>query len=374
MKEKDSKKLTRTVDRTYVRTLCHNRTPPGAARTPGKEGLSASAMLEPAQQVKGGALTEQETMRAMAIDEFGGPEKIQAMERPKPVFSPDSVLIKTAAAGVNPVDTKIREGRQMSRYPHHFPLILGWDVAGIVEAVGDAVTGFFPGDRVCAYARKSCVEWGTYAEWVSVAEEAVAPAPEAADLVSAAALPLAGLTAWQALDALDVQPGQKVLVHGGSGGVGTYMLQLLREREVEVMATSGPAGHEHIRLLGATPIDRHSDVAEQVRAIAPEGVERIADLGGPRAVEATLAVLKDGGRVVSILVPPPLTSEDTERGVTGGYIFVRPYGHQLKELVSRVDAGTLIVHVDRTFPLEEAAEAHRALQAGGVRGKIALVL
>jgi NADPH:quinone reductase-like Zn-dependent oxidoreductase len=319
-------------------------------------------------------VTEGETMGAMAITEFGGPEKIQAMDLPKPVYAPDSVLIKTAAAGVNPVDWKIREGRQMSRYPHHFPLILGWDVAGIVEEVGDAVTRIFPGDRVCAYARKSCVEWGTYAEWVSVAEEAVAPAPEAADLVSAAALPLAGLTAWQALQALDVESGHKVLVHGGSGGVGTFMLQLLRERGAEALATSGPAGHEHIRLLGAAPIDRHSDVADQVRAIAPEGVDRIADLAGPHAVEATLPVLKDGGKVVSILRPPPLSSEDEERGVRAGYIFVRPYGDQLRELVAKVDAGTLIVHVDRTFPLEEAAAAHRALQAGGLRGKIALVV
>jgi NADPH:quinone reductase-like Zn-dependent oxidoreductase len=310
----------------------------------------------------------------MAIEEFGGPEKIQAMELPKPVLGPDCVLIKTAAAGVNPVDWKVREGRQMSRYPHHFPLILGWDVAGVVEEVGAAVTRFLPGDRVCAYARKSCVEWGTYAEWVSVAEEAVAPAPNSTDLVSAAALPLAGLTAWQALESLDVQPGQKVLVHGGSGGVGTYMLQMLREREVEVIATSRPPSHEHIRLLGATPIDRHSDVAAEVQAIAPEGVDRIADFAGPHAVEATLSVLKDGGRVVSILVSPTLTPEDEERGVTAGYIFVRPYGDQLTELVRRVEAGTLTVHVDKTFPLDEAAEAHRALQAGGIRGKIALVV
>jgi NADPH:quinone reductase-like Zn-dependent oxidoreductase len=149
---------------------------------------------------------------------------------------------------------------------------------------------------------------------------------------------------------------------------------MLREREVEVIATSRPPSHEHIRLLGATPIDRHSDVAAEVRAIAPEGVDRIADLAGPHAVEATFSVLKDGGRVVSILVPPTLTPEDEERGVTAGYIFVRPYGDQLTELVSRVEAGTLTVHVDKTFPLEEAAEAHRALQAGGIRGKIALVV
>jgi NADPH:quinone reductase-like Zn-dependent oxidoreductase len=313
-------------------------------------------------------------MRAMAIEEFGGPEKIQLMDLPKPVFGPDHVLIKVAAAGVNPVDTKIRIGRQTSRYPHHFPLILGWDVAGVVEDVGAAVTRFAPGDQVCAYARKSCVEWGTYAEWVSVAEEAVAAAPASTDLVAAAALPLAGLTAWQALAKVPLSPGQKVLVHGGWGGVGSYALQLLRDRLVDVIATSGPAGLEYMRSLSATPVDRHSDVVEQVRTLAPEGVDVMVDLAGPQAVEATVELVKDGGEVVSILVPPPLTDEAKQRGVTGSYVFVRTYGDQLAELVRLVDDGKLQINLHRTFRLEEASEAHRTLEAGGLRGKIVLTL
>src|SRR5687768_9582063 len=116
-------------------------------------------------------------MKAAAITEFGGPEVIKVMDLPMPLVGPDIVLIKTAAAGVNPADYKIREGRMTERYPHHFPIILGWDVAGVVEAVGAGVTAFKPGDRVCAYARKFCVEHGTYAEYVAVVEESVAPAP-----------------------------------------------------------------------------------------------------------------------------------------------------------------------------------------------------
>jgi NADPH:quinone reductase-like Zn-dependent oxidoreductase len=313
-------------------------------------------------------------MRAAAIEEFGGPDKIKLMDLPKPVFGPDYILIRAAAAGVNPVDWKIREGRQMSRYPHHFPLILGWDVAGVVEDVGIAVTSFQPGDRVTAYARKSCVEWGTYAEWVTVAEEAAAIAPTSVDLSHAAALPLSALTAWQLIEALQVKQGQRVLVHGGSGGVGSYVLQLLKDLGVVVLATSGPNGQAFMRALGAIPLDRHSDVAEQVRSIAPEGVDAIADLAGPTAVEATLPVLKDGGRIVSILLPPPIGDEEKKRGVTGRYIFVRPYGDQLEQLVDRVDAGILTIHVDRTYPLEQAAEAHQALQGGGIRGKIALIV
>jgi NADPH:quinone reductase-like Zn-dependent oxidoreductase len=313
-------------------------------------------------------------MRAAAIEEFGGPDKINLMDLPKPVFGPDCVLIRVAAAGVNPIDWKTREGRQTSRYPHHFPLILGYDVAGVVEEVGLAVTRFRPGDRVCANSRKSCVEWGTYAEWVSVAEEQVAIAPTLVDLTHAAALPLAALTAWQLVDALHVQQGERVLVHGGSGGVGSYVLQLLKEIGVGVLATSGPKGQEFMRELGAVPLDRHSDVLEEMRSVVPEGVEAIADLAGPEAVKPTLSVLKDGGRIVSILRPPPIEDEEKKRGVTGRYIFVRPYGDQLEELVKRVDSGVLTIHLDRTYPLEEAAESHKALQSGGIRGKIALVV
>jgi len=313
-------------------------------------------------------------MRAAAIEEFGGPERIKVMDLPKPVLGPDHILIRTAAAGMNPVDWKVREGRQMSRYPHHFPLILGWDVAGVVEEVGDAVTSFQPGDRVAAYARKSCVEWGTYAEWVTVAEEAAAIAPTSVDLVHAAALPLAALTALQTVDALGIQHDQRVLVHGASGGVGSYIVQLLKERGAEVLGTGSPSGRDFLRSLGAIPIDRHGDVAEQVRAVVPEGVDAIADLAGPDVVKASIEVLKDGGRVVSILKPPPIGDEEKKKGIAGRYVFVRPYGHQLKELVKRVDAGILTIHLDRTYPLEEAAEAHKALQAGGIRAKIALVV
>ncbi|MEX2551578.1 MAG: NADP-dependent oxidoreductase [Actinomycetota bacterium] len=313
-------------------------------------------------------------MRAAAIEEFGGPDKIKVMDLPKPVFGPDCVLIKVAAAGVNPIDWKTREGRQTSRYPHHFPLILGFDAAGVVETVGAAVTKFRPGDAVIAYARKSCVEWGTYAEWVAVAEEAVAIAPGSVDLVHAAALPLSALTARQIVDALQVKRGERVLVHGGSGGVGTYVLQLLKELGVEVLATSGPMGQSHIQGLGAIPLDRHSDVAEQVRSVASEGVDAIADLAGADAVQPTLPILKDGGRIVSILLPPPIGDEETGRGVTGRYVFVRPYGDQLADLVKKVDSGLLTIHLERTYPLEQATESHKALQGGGIRGKIALIV
>jgi NADPH:quinone reductase-like Zn-dependent oxidoreductase len=316
-------------------------------------------------------------MRAMAIEEFGGPERIRLMELPRPVLGPDYVLIRVAAAGVNPVDWKVREGNLANRFPHHFPLILGWDVAGTVEEVGPAVKNFSPGDEVVAYARKSCVELGTYAEYVTVQEDWVARAPAEVGAPAAAALPLAGLTAWQsAVGALEAKSGERVLVHGGSGGVGSFAVQILVGLGADVLATASPENHEFLRTLGAQPIDRHGDLAEQVRSIASEGVDAVLDIaGGPPAVEASLPLLRDGGRVTSIQKPPSLDDHDRARGLWARYVFVRPSGVELAELVRRVDSGELVIHLDRTYPLHQAAEAQEMLRGtGSVRGKISLIV
>lgn len=314
-------------------------------------------------------------MKAAAITEFGGPETIRLMDLPQPLVGPDIVLIRAAGAGLNPADYKIREGRMINRYPHHFPLVLGWDVAGVVEAVGPAVTSFQPGDRVCAYARKFCVQHGTYAEYVAVVEESVAPAPRSVDLVRAAALPLASLTALQIIHSLEVVSGENVLIHGGSGGVGSFAVQLLAGMGVRVLATGSPQSHDFLESLGAVAIDRHGDVVRQVQGVAPEGVDVVMDLaGGPQVVRASLPVTRDGGRVGSILGPVVLGDDDAARGLRARYVFVRPYGGQLADLVARVDDGSLSIHLHATFSLEQAAEAQRALEAGGIRGKLALTI
>lgn len=312
-------------------------------------------------------------MQAAVLDAFGEPETLRFADVERPLVGPDQVLVKTRAAGVNPVDLKTIRGRLAQRYPHHFPLTPGWDVAGTVEAAGPAVTRFVPGDRVVAYARKSCIEHGTYAEYVSVPEESVTKAPESVDLATAAALPLAALTALQAIQSVNVSSGETVLVHGGSGGVGSFAVQLLKDMEVDVLATSGPASHEFLRSLGAEAVDRKGDVAAQVRSIRPAGVDVALDLaGGPEAVELSLPLLRDGGRIASLLTVPEIPEGDASRGVWGRYTFVRPYGDQLAELVARVDSQRLEIHVHRAFELQEAAEALRTLEAGGLRGKLIL--
>ena len=314
-------------------------------------------------------------MKAAAISEFGPPENIQLMDLPEPLVGPDIIVVRAAAAGVNPADWKIRQGRMTNRYPHHFPLILGWDVAGVVEAVGPAVTSFQPGDAVCAYARKFCIGYGCYAELVAVVEESVAHAPTSVDLVAAAVLPLASLTAAQTIHALEVLSAETVLVHGGSGGVGSFAVQLLADMGARVLATGRPESFDHLESMGAVPIDRTGDFVRQVQGIAPEGVDAVLDVaGGQEAIRASLPVAREGARFCSILGPPDLGDEAESRGLRARYVFVRPYGAQLSDLVARVDAGSLRIPLHDTFPLEQAPEAHRAIEAGGVRGKIALTI
>jgi NADPH:quinone reductase-like Zn-dependent oxidoreductase len=195
------------------------------------------------------------------------------------------------------------------------------------------------------------------------------------DLAHASALPLASLTALQTVHALEVMAGETVLVHGGSGGVGSFALQILADMGAVVLATASPENAEFIQSLGATPIDRHKDVVRQVQAVAPGGVDAVMELsGGPDAVRSTVPVMNDGSRVCSILMPPDLGEEAAGRGIKSRYAFVRPYGGQLADLSAMVDAGSLKIHLHDTYPLERTADAQRALEAGGHRGKIAITM
>ncbi|MEA2459241.1 MAG: hypothetical protein QOC95_2213, partial [Thermoleophilaceae bacterium] len=202
-------------------------------------------------------------MRAMAIEEFGGRDKIREMDLDDPLVGPDGILIRIASAGVNPVDYKTREGKQAERFPNFFPLILGWDAAGVVEEVGPAVTELEPGDEVYAYARKDFLRDGTYAELVSVRPHHVAKKPLSLPLVEAGAVPLAGLTAWQLVhDALAVGDGETVLVHAAAGGVGHLAAQIARAAGATVLGTASARNHDFVRDLGVPdPIDyREEDV------------------------------------------------------------------------------------------------------------------
>ncbi|WP_205696397.1 NADP-dependent oxidoreductase [Conexibacter sp. SYSU D00693] len=310
-------------------------------------------------------------MRAIVIDEFGDADRMQLREVDDPKVGPDSVLIRVQAAGINPVDTKIRQGRLEGGFPHHFPLVLGWDAAGVVEAVGPAVVDLEPGDPVYAYCRKTEIAAGTYAELAAMPAGAVARRPRSVDVVHAGGLPLVGLTAWQALvEGARVEAGQTVLVTAASGGVGHVAVQIARDLGARVVGTASERNHDFVRSLGADAVVDYGaqDVEAALREAAPEGFDAALDLVGGDGQAQAEAVLKDGGALVSIVDP----SVKERSRVRGHYTFVRPSAAELVELAERVDDGRLRVEVQETLPLERAADAHRLLERGHVRGKVVL--
>lgn len=307
-------------------------------------------------------------MLAALVRAYGGPDVVEVGEVDEPLLGPDSVLVEVAAAGVNPVDWKVVAGNLKGRFPSHLPLIPGWDVAGTVKAVGPAVTGTRVGDRVAAYARKDHIQNGTYAELVAVHRRAYAPVPDGVELTVAGALPLAGLTAEQLLDAAQVGHGDTVLVHAASGGVGSFAVQLAALRGARVIGTASEANHGYLRELGAEPVAYGEALVERVRAVSPGGVDVVIDLVGGETLAATPELLADGGRVASSMDPAAV------HDLGGTYVFVNPDAAMLGRLLELVAQGRLRVEIDRTFPLVRAADALAASKDGHVRGKVVITV
>ncbi|MGC9665615.1 NADP-dependent oxidoreductase [Planosporangium sp. 12N6] len=309
-------------------------------------------------------------MRAVVQNEFGDADVLHLEDLPDPVTGPDGVLIRVRAAGINPVDYKIRAGYLKDLFPYHFPLVPGWDVAGEVVAVGPAVTRVAVGDAVMAYARKDHIQWGTYAELVRVREEAVAPKPDSLTFAQAGGLPLAGLTALQSLNAVDVGAGDVVLVHAAAGGVGHLAVQIARALgAARVIGTASPRNHDFIRSLGAEAIEYGPDLPDRLaKVVGGDGrVDAVLDYVGGPALEQSPALVRSARRHVSVVDP-------TSKEQGGRYVFVRPNGGQLKALGELADDGRLRVEVAREYPLDQAAGAQRELEGGHVRGKIVLTV
>ncbi|MGH2905152.1 MAG: NADP-dependent oxidoreductase [Solirubrobacterales bacterium] len=306
-------------------------------------------------------------MKAIYAEQYGGPENLIYGDRPDPKFNQDSMVLKVLAASINPVDYKILQGYMDARLPVIFPLITGWDVCGEIVELGPAVYDYEVGQRVVAYARKDFVGHGTWAEYVSVPERGVAPAPESVDAVHASALPLAGLTAFQALTGkLEVGPGQQVVINGAAGGVGSYAVQIARALGAEVIGTGSEGSYNRIRELGATPAPYGEHFAEAVREIAPDGVHAVFDLYGGEGLDDAKRVLNSRGRVATIGLP----ADAKQHGAM--YVFVKPNGPQLRELVAMVDDNKLRIDVADTFALRDAADAVRRAEQKHTHGKLVL--
>ena len=306
-------------------------------------------------------------MRGAAFDRFGDLDVLTVRDDlPEPPVGPDTVLVRTRAAGVNPVDLGIRAGRLAGAFPHHFPIIPGWELAGVVEAAGPAVVDLAPGDEVYGYVRRDDVQWGAMAELVPAPHRCVAPKPRSLSFAEAGALPLAGLTAYQALtEALGVGEGDRVLVHRGAGGVGFFAVQIAVALGAQVIATASPRNEGFLRDAGAAEVLDHS--AGPVSGRLGEPVDAVLDLVGGDTLADAPRQVRDPARIASVVDP-------AVRDLGGRYVFVRPDPHDLEELARMADAGQLRVAIARAFPLEQVAEAQRLVGEGHVRGKVVVTL
>jgi NADPH:quinone reductase-like Zn-dependent oxidoreductase len=313
-------------------------------------------------------MSAETTMRAIRQQSLGGPEVLELVEVPRPAPPPTEVLVRVAAAGVNPVDWKVRSRGGFLGDP---PFTVGWDVAGVVEEVGFGVTRFAPGDRVFGLPRFPA-EAAAYAEYVTSPSRQLARIPDGLGDVEAGALPLAGLTAWQALvETADVQSGQRVLVLGAAGGVGHLAVQVAKARGAYVIGTARAAKHAFLAELGAEEAVDYTTGAVEERV---RDVDVVLDLVGDEAAARTVASLRDGG--IFITVPsgagvPKLRELAGDRiRVTG--ILVEPDRAGLEAIAVLVEAGSLRPHVSQTFALAEAARAHEAGETGRTQGKLVL--
>ena len=309
-------------------------------------------------------------MKAIAQTQFGDAGVLSLQELPDPLVGPDQVLVAVKATSVNPVDYKIREGYVQGALPHHFPLILGWDAAGVVVAAGPAADGYAPGDEVFGYLRKDHVQNGTYAELVAAPERGLAHKPAGITFEQAAALPLAGLTALQLLKKVGVGEGDTVLVHAAAGGVGHLAVQVARALgAAKVIGTASERNHDFLRSLGAEPVTYGDGLEDRVAAlVGGDGkVDAVLDLIGGDALSVSPKLVREPARIGSII-------EDRVREMGGQYVFVKPNSEQLAWLGELVASGAVTVTIEKVFPLAETADAQRLVEGGHVRGKVVITV
>ncbi|MBN6040433.1 NADP-dependent oxidoreductase [Amycolatopsis sp. 195334CR] len=310
-------------------------------------------------------------MRAISQDDFGGPEVLKEVERPRPAPGPSEILVRVHAAGVNPTDWKHRAGRSVSPVP--VP-VLGWDVSGVVEEVSAGVTLFKPGDEVFGmlpYPHGA----GAYAEYATGTARAFARKPAVIDHLQAAALPLAALTAHQALvDTADVRPGQRVLIHAAAGGVGHLAVQIAKARGAHVIGTASAGKHDLLRELGADEvIDYRTTDFTQVAG----DVDVVLDPLAGDVLTRSLDVLRKGGTLISILprdVGAAAEAKAAERGVRLEVLLVEADHAGMRAIAALAEEGRLRAHLDATYPLAEAAKAHAHGETDRTTGKIVLAV
>lgn len=304
-------------------------------------------------------------MKAIRIHAYGGPEQLQFEDVALPPCGTNDLLVRVVAAGVNPVDWKMRSGAMAKGLPKTFPFTPGSDAAGVVDAVGGSVTGFKPGDEVFFYAEFA--RGGTYAEYVAVDASQVALKPRTLAFAASAALPTPGQAAWTALfDTAQTERGMRVLIHGGAGALGSIAVQLAKDAGLHVITTASGDGVALARSLGA---DEVIDYRSQRLQDHARDIDVVLDTIGGATQEASWRVMKPGGILVTTAVPPP-PERAAAAGVRAAFVVTPPRGAVLAQLTERVDAGRLRVLVGQEFALADAARAHRLGESGQARGKM----
>ena len=313
------------------------------------------------------AQSAQLLMKAAVLHEYGGPEALKYEDAPRPEPKDDEVLVRVIAAGVNPVDTYVRQGMLSKSGSDQRPMIIGYDIAGVVEKAGAKVRTFKSGDAVYAYL--PIMRGGGYAEFAIAKEGEMSLKPKNIDFEKAAAVPLAATTAWQALvDTAKLEKGQTVLIHGGSGGVGCFAVQIAKARGAKVIATASTANQDLLKQLGVDqPIDytttKFEDVVKDVDVI----------LNGVRGdtLSPSYGVVKKGGIIVSITDEPD-AAECAKHGIRGSRLVAHPDAKVLEELTKWIEANKITPIVSQTFPLMDVAQAHQQIETHHTRGKIVL--
>lgn len=306
-------------------------------------------------------------MKAVRIHEYGGPDVLELEDAPTPEPAKDEVLVKVYATSVNPVDWKIREGMRKDKFPANLPLIPGWDVSGVIEKLGSDVRKFRPGDEV--YGRPDPTKNGAYAEYIVVKAAQLGMKPKSIDHINAAAVPLAGLTAWQGLfDRGHLEKGQKVLIHAASGGVGTFAVQFAKWKGAYVIGTASAANISFVKQLGADEvIDYHNENFEDKLS----DVDLVFDTIGGETQKRSIKVLKNGGRLITTLKPEFIAEAKEKHIYLEGYT-AQSYPNQLEQIAGLIDQGIIQSVISMVFNLDEARKAQEISEGGHVRGKIVI--
>ena len=308
-------------------------------------------------------------MKAIVVHEYGGPEVLKYEDVPRPVPKENEILVKVIAAGVNPVDSAARSQKFAQSLNIKLPAIPGYDIAGVVEKTGATVTKLKAGDPVYAYIALD--KGGGYAEYALATEKETSPKPKSLSCAAAAAVPLVSLTAWQALiDTAKLSAGQTVLIHGGSGGVGSFAIQIAKARGAKVFATASTPNQDLLKQLGA---DVAIDYTKQKFEDAAKDVDVVLDSVGKDTLARSYGIVKKGGIIVSLVARPDQAELD-KHWIRGAPLGVEPNSDELAEITKLIDERKIKVIVSQTLPLAEAAKAQAQADTHHTRGKIVLTV